>query len=788
MRLFDADFCRIWLIRPGDLCEQGCLHAEVQDGPHVCRHRDRCLHLLASSGRYTHIDGPAHRRVPFGCYKIGRVASGEDPKFVTNDVQNDPRVHNHAWARELGLVSFAGYQLRASGGETLGVLALFAKHPILADEDAVLDGLGSTVALVIKQAVAEDALRQSEERFRQIVTHAGEGIAFVDAGERFQFTNPAAETHLRRSSEWAGGEEPGWNSSGPGNSAALWSRAPTGVAAWRVATIWRFCGPTGGPRQIQVTAVPNVSGEGQFKGTFWVIHDITERKRMEEALQAKEHLLSESQAIAHIGSWSWDLGTLVMEWTPETYRIFGVSPDTFVPSRETLLSLIHPDDRASMDAWVGGTAAGEEPPALEFRACLPDGSVRYIHGRGSLVLDAENQPIRMAGIAEDITERKQAEEELREERRKKEAVLADLFENAPVAYHELDRDGVVRRVNAAECALLGYQADEILGRPVWDFITEAEREASREAILQKMSGTQSLVPVRRHFVRRDGAEVLVEIHVRLVRGETGEIQGLRSALFDVTEAARAEQLIHRHVIELEAAHQAQQKNATELARLVEELGLEKEHAEAATSAKSEFLANMSHEIRTPMNGVIGMTGLLLDTELTEEQRRYAEIVRASGEALLTIINDILDFSKIEARKLDLETLDFDLQSLLDDFAATLALRAQEKGLELLCSADPEVPTLLRGDPGRLRQILTNLVGNAVKFTQKGEVAVRVSLEAGDGEDECLLRFSVRDTGIGIPADKTRTCSSQSSARWTPRPPGSTAAPGWVWPSRSNWPS
>jgi PAS domain S-box-containing protein len=385
---------------------------------------------------------------------------------------------------------------------------------------------------------------------------------------------------------------------------------------------------------------------------------------------------------------------------------------------------------------------------VERQARISDGT-RFLRITATPVTDSEGKIIAAIEMIEDITESKKAENALRES----ESRLRVITDSAQDAILMMNQEGSVSFWNPAAERILGYTSGEAIGQDLHSLIVPPRYHEAHKAAFPafQQTGLGSAVgkTLDLNALRKDGKEIPVQLSLSAIQINGGwHAVGI---LRDITAQKLAE------------------KNLLETNRQLEEATLKANQmavkAEMASIAKSEFLANMSHEIRTPMNGVIGMTGLLLDTELNEEQRRYAEIVRASGESLLGLINDILDFSKIEAGKLDLETLDFDLQSLLDDFAATMAVRTHNKGLELICAADPGVPTLLSGDPGRLRQILTNLTGNAIKFTHQGEVAVRVEVVHNSSSsatianreplqcDPVFLRFSVRDTGIGIPKDK-----------------------------------
>lgn len=404
-------------------------------------------------------------------------------------------------------------------------------------------------------------------------------------------------------------------------------------------------------------------------------------------------------------------------------------------SREELLGMtvhdLSPDFPASMWPGFWEETRRNKTMSLETDHRARDGRLIPIDIRVSF-LAYEGQEFHCAFVR-DITERKRIEDSLRDSEER----FRTFLDHAPNAMFMKTNDGHYFFTNQCFEQLCHSDREHIIGK------TDAEL-FPRETADQFRANDRQVIETGKAIEFEETNDLHTNIVVKFpVRDRLGQIYATGGIVTDITARKRMESKL--------------QQFAAEMERRNLELAEAHMQALAATKAKSEFLASMSHEIRTPMNGVIGMTGLLLDTPLTPEQREYAETVRRSGEHLLDIVNEILDFSKIEAGKLDLEELNFDLHAAMEETIGLLGERAYAKGLELACLVQAGVPTALRGDPGRLRQVLVNLIGNAIKFTEQGEVMVTVSMEdepdgttAASSNSSCrTLRFEVSDTGIGI---------------------------------------
>jgi two-component system, sensor histidine kinase and response regulator len=516
----------------------------------------------------------------------------------------------------------------------------------------------------------------------------------------------------------------------------------SGVGAHNVEAY--FLRPDGTAVWGLLSYTPVLDDDGERIGWLHRVTPYTERKELLGALVEREHQLAVAQQIAHIGSWEWDVAADRVLWSDEMCRIFGVPPGT-TPDFETYLSLVHPDDREHAGGVI--QRAGESDGEYEFdhRVLHPDGAIRWVRGRGVVERGPDGAPVRMSGTAQDITDLHTADEQAAEATRRL-FLLQQMTTaaNRATSLREALRmagEGVPEHTTwAAVCAYL-YDWQRV-GVEVLDISGGHTDVEPNDELAEE--------------VRRTGE---VTVRTPSAYAETHSLVGM--PVFLDGEIVAVVELIADELPPDENSHQLMEQISRQLSVVAErersaaQLAEARDDAMEASRLKSEFLATMSHEIRTPMNGVIGLTDLLLRTDLDEHQRRLAANLQNSGMTLLGIINDILDLSKIESGKLELETADFDVRAVFDQVATVLSGPAHEKGLELIVACHPGVPLELRGDSVRFGQVISNLGSNAVKFTETGEVVIEARVERQTARD-VVLRVDVTDTGVGIdPASRDR---------------------------------
>jgi two-component system sensor histidine kinase/response regulator len=571
---------------------------------------------------------------------------------------------------------------------------------------------------ILERKQMESAMRESEERYRDLFENAQEPIYIHDLAGTYLAANKAAQDLVGYTRDEIIGKN------------ILDFMAPEHARQVRANLSQRVGGKELPMHEIEVLAkdgrsVPlevstrMIYENGVAVSVQGMARDITERKRAEEALKASETRFQSAFDHAPTGI---ALVTPTGRFLQVNQSFCGMVGYT----GEELLALdfqfvTHPDDLAASCEILRQLIAGEFTTVQIEK--------RYVHKLGhevsalthlSLVADAQAKPLYVIAQMQDITERKRAEKALTQSEQR----FRDLFENASDVIYTADFDGNFTSLNKSGERMTGYTREEALHLNFAQVVSPETLKLVKEMSERKLRSSDETI-YELEFFKKGGEPLLVEVSSRAIfnNGEPVGIQGIGR---DITQRKQVE-------AELKLARDA----ALDSARL-----------------KSEFLANMSHEIRTPMNGVIGMTGLLLDTNLDEEQRDFAETIRSSGEGLLTIINDILDFSKIEAGKLQFDIMDFDLRYAVEGTVELLADLAGAKEIEFASFVHSDCPTALRGDPGRLRQVLTNLTGNAIKFTDHGEVVVSAEKEF-ESNSSVTIRFSVADSGIGITEEAQR---------------------------------
>ena len=461
-------------------------------------------------------------------------------------------------------------------------------------------------------------------------------------------------------------------------------------------------------------------------GALVSFQDVTQQKKNELLIQETQERLNLSLEGSNLAIWDWNIVSddlfMSERWS---LLIGGERKDTFLTSHD-FIEIIHLEDRERvLSNLMSALKNNNEFYSVDFRILQKNNSYIWVHSHGKVIeRNSDGQATRMAGTIFDITDRIKAEDQLK----KSEAKLRTLYESTSDAVILLDVDQFID-CNLATLEMFGcHSKEEFCSKIPGSYSSELQADGQQSAILIKERIQEAVEYGVSRFEwlhkRADNSKVFnTEVLLNLMPLDGKNI--FQITVRDITERKLAEEMLE------------QAKNS----------------AIQSEKMKRDFLANMSHEIRTPLNGIIGMTDLVLDTELTNEQLEYISLIKMSSDDLLTVVNDILDFSKIESGKMNIEIVEFSLDDMLRNTMRTLALKAHQKNLELLLRVDPDVPDRLLGDPSRLRQVFTNLVSNAIKFTEVGEIELAVQKLGQTDQHKTNILFSVRDTGIGIPKHK-----------------------------------
>src|SRR5271166_1416455 len=788
------------------------------------------------------VRGPAP---PAQAEEIGRAL---DPWLNTNDLSRTPSSIANPLGNGITRIICPPFGIEARGGV---LVACSPRADFPTEVDRLLLGVAANqVAVLLDRRRTEDALRESEERFRGTFENAGVGIADCDLQGRFLRVNQklceivgyTREELLQKT--WQDITHPDDLAASLEQFLPLLRGEQPGYSLEN-----RYVRKDGSPVWIDLAVSLRRDAAGTPAYAIAILQDVSERRRLEEELSLANARLELAVRGSNINIYEINMPDGVLEnsrW--EAVSIGdnrGYDRSALPTDFATLMAFVHPDDRERVERAMRAYLSGQTREyTAEGRGRLKDGSYRWFLGRGAAVRDAQGRSIRFLVTSIDITDLKRAEEALRASEQR----FRTFVDHATDAFFLQDDQLVVMDVNRQACQSLGYTRDELVGMTPLDFDPDVT-PALMEEMRRRDDAGEELAFESRHR-RKDGTVFPVE-----VRGRPFWEGGRRLTVAlarDITEHKRAEEALReserRFRILAEALPHmvwtAEPDGATDYynARTTEYTGLTseqlrgwgwrsvihpedlprclelwtrsiatgepyeieflvrradgafrwhlaralplrdescritkwfgscididdqkrtqealreaKEAAETANRAKDEFLANVSHEIRTPMNAILGMTELVMDTPLTRDQRQCLKTVKSAADNLLGLMNDLLDFSKIEAGKLELDPDDFSLRAAVGDTLRALAVRAHTKGLELIYDLQPEVPDALVGDAGRLRQVLLNLVGNAIKFTDAGEVVVRAEVDSDPASvGEISLRFTVRDTGIGIPRDQ-----------------------------------